>query len=229
MRAVVQLCWVSVVALCLAGSLFASEPHKMEAFKSPPPKGLSDKIAAQLDENAVRVIGPNGPVCEIWLIKEVATKDDFKPTLTIKYPFTSGQLLGAVRLPTAGAALDFRGQELAAGVYTLRYGLQPQDGNHLGSSDTSDFGLACSAELDKDPAPVAKIPDLFKLSAKASGSAHPAIFQMIPPPAEPYKETVLKHNADKDLWILRTNFHAKVKGKTADLPTQLVVVGTSDH
>lgn len=229
MRAVVRGWLASVLTVCVATTLMASEPHKMETFKSPPPKGLSEKIAAQLDENAVRIIGPNGPVCEIWLVKEVETKDDFKPTLTIKYPFTSGQLLGAVRLPTAGAALDFRGQELAAGVYTLRYGLQPQDGNHLGSSDTSDFGLACSAELDQDPAPVAKVPDLFKLSAKAAGSAHPAIFQMVPPPAEPYKETALKHNDDKDLWILRTNVHAKIKGKATDLPAQFVVVGTSDH
>ena len=229
MRDIARLLLVGVLALCWTGVAMASDPHKLEAFKSAPPKGLSDKIAAQLDENAYRVIGPNGPVLEIWLVKEVSTKEDFKPTLTVKYPFTSGQLLGAVRLPTAGAALDFRGQELPEGVYTLRYGLQPQDGNHLGSSDTSDFGLACSAELDTDPAPVAKIPDLFKLSAKAAGSAHPAIFQMVPPPAEAYKETVLKHNEDKDLWILRTNFHAKVKDKTVNLPAQIVTVGTSDH
>lgn len=229
MRVVVQLLLASTVALLWTGALVASEPHKLETFKGAPPKGLSEKIVSQLDDNAFRVIGPNGPVCEIWLVKEAATKADFKPTLTVKYPFTSGQLLGAVRLPTAGAALDFRGQELAAGVYTLRYGLQPQDGNHLGSSDTSDFGLACSAELDQDPAPVAKIPDLFKMSAKVAGSAHPAIFQMVPPPTEPYKKPELKHNEDKDLWILRTNFHAKVKDKVAELPAQIVVVGISEH
>lgn len=229
MRAVVRLLLASTLALCWTGALVASEPHKLEPFKGAPPKGLSEKIVSQLDENAYRVVGPNGPVCEIWLVKEAATKEDFKPTLTVKYPFTSGQLLGAVRLPTAGAALDFRGQELAAGVYTLRYGLQPQDGNHLGSSDTSDFGLACSAELDQDPAPVSKVPDLFKMSAKVAGSAHPAIFQMVPPPAEAYKKPELKHNEDKDLWILRTNFHAKVKDKVTDLPAQIVVVGISEH
>ena len=226
MRAVIRLC-LATLTFAIAGSASASEPHKLEKFKGAPPAGLAEKIVAQLDENALRVIGPNGPVCEIWLVKEITTKDDFKPTLTVKYPFTTGQLLGAARLPTAGAALDFRGQELPAGVYTLRYGLQPQDGNHLGTSDTSDFGLACSAELDKDPAPVAKVPDLFKMSAKAAGSAHPAIFQLVPPPAEAYKETILKHNDDKDHWILRTNLHAKSKGKDVELPVQLVTVGTS--
>lgn len=229
MRTIVRLWLAGVVAVCWSGALLASEPHKLETFKAAPPAGLSDKVAAQLDDNAYRIIGPKGPVCEIWLVKEVATREDFKPTLTVKYPFTSGQLLGAARLPTAGAALDFRGQELAAGVYTLRYGLQPQDGNHLGSSDTSDFGLACSAAMDKDPAPVSKVPDLFKLSAKAAGSAHPAIFQMIPPPAAAYKAPVLKHNEDKDLWILQTNFHAKSKDKIVELPVQIVTVGISEH
>ena len=229
MQTFVRWCLASFVTVCWSSGLLASEPHKLEKFKSAPPAGLSDKIAAQLDENAYRVIGPKGPVLEIWFVKEVATRDDFKPTLTVKYPFTSGQLLGAARLPTAGAALDFRGQELAAGVYTLRYGLQPQDGNHLGSSDTSDFGLACPAATDKDPAPVSKAPDLFKLSAKAAGSAHPAIFQMVPPAAQPYKETVLKHNDDKDLWILQTNFKAKSKDKVVDLPVQMVTVGISEH
>ena len=218
MRAVIRLC-LATLTFAIAGSASAAEPHKLEKFKGAPPAGLAEKIVAQLDENALRVVGPNGPVCEIWLVKEITTKDDFKPTLTVKYPFTTGQLLGA--------ALDFRGQELPAGVYTLRYGLQPQDGNHLGTSDTSDFGLACSAELDKDPAPVAKVPDLFKMSAKAAGSAHPAIFQLVPPPAEAYKETILKHNDDKDHWILRTNLHAKSKGKDVELPVQLVTVGTS--
>ena len=227
MRAEVRLWLVGVVAACCSGALSAAEPHKLELFKGPPPAGLSEKIVPLLDENAYRVIGPKGPVCEFWLVKELTVKEDFKPTLTVKYPFTPGQLLGAARLPTAGAALDFRGQELPAGVYTLRYGLQPQDGNHLGTSDTSDFGLACAADMDKDPAPVAQVKDLFKLSAKAAGSAHPAIFQLVPPPAEPYKEVVLKHNDDKDLWVLRVNFHAKSKGKAVDLPAQLVAVGTS--
>lgn len=229
MRAVVRMWLLSLFALCWSSSLWASEPHKLETFKGPPPKGLSDKIAALLDENAYRIVGPKGPVLEVWLVKEAPTKADFKSTLMVKYPFNAGQLLGAVNLPTAGAALDFRGQELPAGVYTLRYGLQPQDGNHLGSSDTSDFGLACPADQDKDPSPVAKVPDLFKLSAKAAGTAHPAIFQMVPPPADPYKKPELKHNEDKDLWILRTNIHAKVKDKATELPAQIVVVGMSDH
>lgn len=224
MQSFVRLCLAMV--LCGSSALFASDPHKLETFKGPPPKEIAEPIAKLLDETAYRVIGPNGPVCEFWIVKEIAAKEDFKPTLTVKYPFTPGQLLGAARLPTAGAALDFRGQELPAGVYTLRYGHQPQDGNHLGTSDVSDFGLACSSELDKDPAPIAGVKDLFKLSAKAAGTAHPAIFQMLPPAKEPFKAPNLKHNDDKDLWILQVNFNTKSKA-VMPLATQIVTVGSS--
>jgi len=225
MRSLIRI--FAIVLVSRAAAVFASDPHQLEAFKSPAPKGISAAIAAKLDENAFRISGPEGVVCEIWLVKEITTKDDFKSSLTVKYPFTPGQLLGAARLPTAGAALDFRGQELPAGVYTLRYGHQPQDGNHLGTSDVSDFGLACSSELDQDPAPVEGVKNLFKLSAKAAGTAHPAIFQMPPPAKEPYKAANLKHNDDKDLWILQVNLNTLSDGKAKPLAAQIVTVGTS--
>src|SRR5262245_14676801 len=183
MCAVVRVWLVSLFAVCWSGTLLASDPHKLETFKGPAPKGLSEKIAAQLDENAYRIVGPNGPVLELWLVKEAATKDDFKSTLMVKYPFTSGQLLGAVNLPKAGAALDFRGQELPAGVYTLRYGLQPQDGNHVGTSDTRDFLVLLPPAEDKQPGLVAK-ESMFKLSREATGTTHPGILSLLASPGK---------------------------------------------
>lgn len=218
---------IALLCLVWCTTAWAADPHKLESFRGTPPKGLSEKVLAQLGETAYRVSGPNGPVLEVWFVKEVPVLENFKPSLTVKYPFASGQLLGVVALPTAGAALDFRGQELPAGVFTLRYGLQPQDGNHLGTSDVSDFGLACAAELDQDPVAISDIKSLFKISAKAAGSAHPAIFQLAPPPTEPYAETVLQHNDDKDLWILRVNLISKTKAGPKPLPVQLVTIGTS--
>ena len=43
---------------------------------------------------------------------------------------------------------DFRGQEIKKGVYTLRYGQQPEDGNHIGTSELADFLLAIPAGVD---------------------------------------------------------------------------------
>ncbi|HUG90680.1 MAG TPA: hypothetical protein VML55_07605, partial [Planctomycetaceae bacterium] len=133
---------------CCAGLLVASEPtHKLEAVKELP-KGLSAKVAAEFSPQGHRVVGPDGPVAELWLAKSAAVKPGFKPTLNVKYPFTPGQLIGALRVLEGTTFTDFRGQEITPGLYTLRYGQQPQDGNHIGTSDLADFLLALPAESD---------------------------------------------------------------------------------
>lgn len=216
----------SSLMLLWCGVLSAAD-YQLEVAEAPVPKGIAPEIAGLLGTQVHRISGEKGVVAEIWFAKEVPLKDGFKPSLIIKYPFAPGQLMGAIQLPTAGAALDFRGQELPAGVFTLRYGQQPQDGNHLGTSDVSDFLLACPAETDKNPAAIAKTKDLFKLSAKAAGSAHPAIFLLQPPPDEPHKETKLEHDEDHSFWIVNVNVAGKQGGKAVSQPIRLVAVGQS--
>lgn len=204
-------------------ALFADD-FKLESVKQKP-AGIAPAIEKQLSETAYKVTGPNGVVCEIWLVKEVAVKSPFEATLNVKYPLTSGELLGVIRLPTEGAATDFKGQELPVGTFTFRYGQQPQDGNHLGTSDVSDFVLVCSSEADKSPDVVAKIPDLFKLSATAAGTSHPAIFLLFPPPEKPFEKATLVHKEEKDLWILEVNVPGKAGTKGGPQPLRIVVSG----
>lgn len=218
-----RLLLLVVVSLGTSVLAAAEGELKLEELKEAP-KGIAEKIAPLLNPNGYRISGPDGVVCEVWLAKEIPVKEDFKPTLTIKYPFLPGQIVGAIRLPTEGAALDFRGQEIPVGTYTLRYGQQPMDGNHLGTSDVSDFILACPAEADTDPKPVTPNDALFKLSAKAAGTTHPAIFLLMAPPEKEYPKAALKHDADKEFWILNLNAPTK-KGKQ---PVQLVVSGVAE-
>ena len=95
----------------------------------------------------------NRAVCDVCAVKDLAAKDGFKPTLNVKYPFQPGQLIGALRVSGKTEFTDFRGQPVKAGVYTLRYGQQPQDGNHIGTSELSDFLLAIPATTDTDLKP----------------------------------------------------------------------------
>ena len=188
------------------------------------PKGLSEKIAAQLDPAGLRVAGPEGPLFSIWLAKSVDVKADFKPTLTVKYPFNNGELIGALQIPEGSSFTDFRGQELAAGVYTLRYAQQPEDGNHIGTSDTYDFLLAVPANLDTDPKPIDVAEQLHQQSAKAAGSAHPAILYLLPAEKAPEKPA-LEHDASREYWILHLTASGTAKNKRVKVPMQLVAVG----
>jgi len=128
-------------------------------------------------------------------------------------------------VPKRAGLTDFREHELDAGLYTLRYGQQPMDGNHIGTSPTADFLLAIPVADDEDPATIESSKDLFEKSAAASGTTHPAIFTLLPVGDVTITEPALTHNEDHDFWVLQ----AVAAGKgDAKIPLQLVVVGSSE-
>lgn len=214
---------LALATLTLCSTISFADELKIEDVKASP-EGIAAPILEKLSDTCTRVTGENGIICEIWFAREVNVKADFKATLSVKYPFTSGQLIGAIRLPTEGAATDFKGQQLPTGTFTLRYGQQPQDGNHLGTSDVSDFLLACVADQDKTPDVIPNKKDLFKLSATAADTNHPAIFLLVPPQDKPAEKKSLEHNEEKELWILNTSV---TDGKQQQ-PLRVVVYGYAE-
>jgi hypothetical protein len=148
----------SLVSIVLASSalLFGgADDGKTLATVAQAPAGVSPQIAGLINPQGFRVQGGEGTICEVWLLKDLAVKPKFKPSLNVKYPFTSGELVGVIRVGNKGEYTDFRGQPVKPGVYTLRYGQQPQDGNHIGTSELADFLVAIPVALDTDPKPVA--------------------------------------------------------------------------
>lgn len=217
-------CWTIIgMAAVLAANALGDEVKFAPTDKLP--QGLNENIAAKIDPKGIVVSGAEGPLCTVWLAKSLALKPKFKPTLTVKYPLTPGQLAGALEVHSESFS-DFRGQPVKPGVYTLRYGHQPQDGNHVGTSDTSDFFLAVPAANDADPEAL-KVKTLFKQSAKATGSNHPAIFSLLPA-EEKVDSPALVHDAAREFWILALTASGKEGEADAPLPLRLVVIGKSE-
>jgi hypothetical protein len=224
MRSRLLLLFLAFSVLTVATASAAPGVKTLE--KSPP--GVAKKIAALLDKEGYEVSGEDKTVCRIWFVKNVNVDADFKPKLSVKYPFKPGELVGVLQVAEKSGFTDFRAAELAAGTYTLRYGQQPQDGNHIGTSATRDFLLAVPAKKDTSPEPMASADELNQKSAEASGSAHPAILSMLPVEKAGEKPQ-LTHDEDHDFWILTLNISVKAKDKTKDLPIRFVVIGHSDE
>jgi len=210
----------SLLAVCILAG--AKPAHKLEKTKGLP-DGLSKKVAAGLAETGYRISGPKGAVVDVWFVQSASVKEGFQPTLMVKYPFKPGQLIGAMRIAKGQTYTDFRGQELKPGVYTLRYGQQPQDGNHIGTSALSDFFLALPAKMDTDPKTINVTNTLHQQSAKAAGSTHPAIFSLLP--AEKADQPKLTHDEDDDFWILNLSITGSDK---KSIPLRMVVIGKSE-
>lgn len=210
-----------------AGVLAAEDAYKLSETKGAP-EGLARGISSVLNPQGYQVAGPDGPLVTIWLTKNLMAKPDFEPTLSVKYPFENAQLLGALQVHEGATFTDFRGQEIAPGAYTLRYGQQPMDGNHIGTSETQDFLLALPAEVDKEPFPLRFVKDLHEKSAKAAGATHPAILSLLPMEGEAGKTPSLTHNEDRDFWILNISGTSKDAGKETQVPLRIVVIGQSE-
>ena len=209
----------------LTGVLAADQ--KIEALKKAP-TGLSVELAAAVSDSGFRITENNKVICDMWLAKEIPLKPKFKPSLRVKYPFQTGQLIGVIHFPEGSNPNDFRGQSLKPGTYTLRYGLQPDDGNHLGTSDIRDFLVGCPPKTDTSPKRIEDIQDLFKLSASAASGTHPAIFLLLPPPEKPYDAAVVTHDDEKNLLIFEANANGKAGDKTVSVPLRVVTLGKTE-
>jgi hypothetical protein len=193
------------------------------------PDSIPEAIAKLLDPRGVRLTGGDGkPVCELWLRSEVplskkATSESRVQLVTI--PF--GTLIGALRV--TGGMTDYRNQALAPGCYGLRIGWQPVDGNHLGTSDSRDFAVVTSFTRDKDPAPVAKLDDLVKLSVPASPSEHLVALYVAAPEGDPPKEgdARLFKRAGREEWAADQTLVGRTEGatETTKLRVALVLIG----
>lgn len=189
-----------------------------------PTEGVDAAITETLATTGYKITSGKRTVAEIWPCRAWTTKADFKPTVSIGYPFESGQLMGLIRYPRKGG--DFRGQEIPAGLYTLRYALQPVDGNHVGTSETRDFLLLLPV-ADDASAETLKVESLHKISKKSAGGTHPTMLSLLAAPAADVELPAMKHDENRELWSLQ--FSGTTSGdKPSEVRLTLVVQGKAE-
>lgn len=215
-----KTCMLSLALACLFVVPAWSADYRVEPLKDGPPvEGLNEQIAGKLQTTGVRIIrGTKATYCDIWLCKTWEVPADFKATTEVLYPFQPGQLIGLAHFARKGA--DFRDQDIAAGLYTIRYGQQPVDGAHVGTSPTRDFLLLIRAEDDKSAAPTGK-DDLISRSKEAAQSSHPCLLSMQRLAAKDFPS--MRHADETDWWIL--GLQGTVGDKT--LPIEFVIAGVA--
>jgi hypothetical protein len=217
--------------LLIVGVTFAlaavatAQDYKVEKVNTPAPAdAVAPGIAALLEPTGLKLVkGESRTVCEIWLCKEWPIASEAKTGGDVIYPLTPGQLVGVARYPRK--ATDFRDQEIAAGVYTLRYGQQPVDGAHVGTSPTRDFLVAIPADKDKDPATI-DYKALVAGGKETSGASHPAILSL-QRPGEATGALAVREDADHEWTIVRFTGKAKAGEGVKDLALELVLVGVA--
>src|ERR1022692_3447058 len=169
------LIWV--VTFCAATAVFAAaaQVERIGALSAP---AASDALKQAVEEKGYRITLDGSWTAEFWFAKQLkAVAKDAPGAL---YPeLANAEFVGVVSLPKG--MTDFRGQPIPVGVYTLRYQLLPQDGNHLGVAPNPDFLLAIPVASDPNPEQGYLYKKLVALSAKTTGTNHPAVIALDTP------------------------------------------------
>ena len=159
---------------CLLVALIVTQGAGLSGVKhtDPVPTDIAAPVAAKVAPGGVRATA-NGATITFWWVT------DLPGAAWADVP--EGTLVGAVKLDAD--VRDIRGHVMKAGVYTLRYGIQPANDDHFGISPFRNFLLVSPAAVDKDPATVDH-DGVIALSRQTLGGKHPAVLSIDPPAAK---------------------------------------------
>jgi len=187
-----------------------------------PPKELGTAISLLLQKKAVQLLDGGQPTYEFWFVTELPLQS--KPAGLAKALDSVKQatLLGAVSVPKSQR--DYRDDELAPGIYTLRLVLQPQDGNHLGTAEFNWFAALVPAKLDTTPDGITDYKSLVKASSKETATDHPLILSLRPAATGEGELPKLNEPATEHKSV-RVKIPAKAGAEKTDLMFEVVYEG----
>ena len=154
-----------------------SDQPMLGAADGAPPEGVSDEIRAVVVTEGVRATLGSGVNLDFWLRAGQPAGANPNPAAT--FPDLSvGTLVGVVRID--GPWSDYKGNPIEPNVFTMRYGIRPEDGNHMGVSVHLDFVLLVPVAEDTTVDVEWGQDDLNIMSFAATGVGHPAVMSLAP-------------------------------------------------
>lgn len=158
------------IVLSLVSAAFAQQ-YKAEPA-GPPPAEIAPAMAALLQKDGIKISNKGSPYCELWFRTAKPAAGSSEEGASVP-GVPMGAFLGAIHFNVRGS--DRRGQNIKPGVYILRYGLIPINGDHQGAAPQRDFMVMSLVAEDKDPSATPKFEALTTESKKVSGTPHPAV------------------------------------------------------
>jgi hypothetical protein len=164
-----------MLGLILSLVLLQGADLRGAAHTDPLPADLQAPIAAKIAPGGVRVSVASNTLT-FWWVKELPIKSASAGWGEL----AEGSLVGAVKVEKDFR--DVRGRVIKTGTYTLRYGIQPANGDHLGVSPFREFLLLSPAAHDTNPDPLGH-QGTVDISKETIGGSHPAVWSIDPPVA----------------------------------------------
>ena len=222
MRRLLILSLVSYLAVTVTA--FAQGAYKIGAGSGLPAGDVSQAVKDSLQPDGSRLLSSAGKeLCEVWLRKQLPAAENSDAAANVLYgKVAPGSLIGVIHF--ADPAKDYRGQDVKAGYYTLRYELIPEDGNHMGVSQYRDFLLLVPAADDPDGSKPLTFKETVSLSRKAANTGHPGVMLLdaISDSDKTFPSVFQDYSQN---WALQVKSQIETGGKAQDYPLAIVLVG----
>ncbi len=228
---------ICLVAFGLAGAFTfttaaASSPAegtKLTVAKAPPPKELAKPIRSALQPTVIRLAEGGKPFFEFWFRKEIPLAKKPSPDAFALTAVKEGTVLGALKVNRE--QYDFRDDEILPGLYVLRLGIQPEDGDHLGTSPTRAFALLVHAKKDRKLDARFDHEQLMKASSTINAAKHPSGLNLQPATEAKgdFPRLAAHHRGEHKVVYLRLPARIKGRKETLALIFALVYEGIGNY
>jgi hypothetical protein len=216
-----------LLAPLFSPALAIAADYAIKVEKAAPPKQAAEAISKEMGPSSIQLSRDGEAVCNVWFCKEVAsiaTPAQAKNGLTYR-ELKEGTLVGLIEI-VKGGFTDYRKQKIPEGVYTMRLGFQPMDGDHMGTAPYNEFLLLAPADEDKKADAIDNTKALMELSGKTTKTGHPAVLLLFPAKPAATPELAKKKDLDNH-WVINTQVDALVEKKPTALGISLTIVGQS--
>jgi hypothetical protein len=205
--------------------LVAQEPARLNVAAAAPPDEVAEPIRNVLNTEAVSLADDNSTFFQFWFRKELPMAQPPAGGTLALDTLAEGTVLGVLKVNSE--RYDFRDEEIPAGIYILRFGIQPEDGNHLGVAPTRTFAVLIPAQNDTQLDPVAH-EELMKAAAVINAASHPSALNLQPVEQAEGEFPRLEERNDGEHKVLLLQFPARVgnSGDATTLNVALVYEGT---
>ncbi len=202
------MAWVWISTNVSAGR--ADEPVKLTVAEAAPPDELAGAIRSVLQPTVIRLAEKGKPFFELWLRKELRLAQMPPTDAFALTAVKEGTVLGALKVHQQRR--DFRDEEIPPGVYVLRLGLLPEDGDHLGTSPTRTFALLTPARKDRKLAAL-DYEELVEASSTVNAAEHPSNLNLQPAAKEGNGFPKLASHSDGEHKVVYLRLPARVEGQ----------------
>ncbi len=148
---------------------------------APLPESVPEATRGMVAQEGVSVQSGDAAVVRFWM-RTAPFDGDPASGFGVRFDnIPEGAFLGVVEFPDRGS--DFREQAVPPGLYTIRFGLHPEDGNHMGVAPSRDFALLAPVAKDLEVAKNYDFDSAVQLSADV-GNPHPTVARLELPEAD---------------------------------------------